>query len=107
MSREMDVACDNLENAVKALEELDLARIDAEGRYRSEDARAYREAMGSVEDRKRAAWLEAERLWRDWQKAESAIRLQNAYIRVLERRFEKARTEETTERALAGSGRHP
>lgn len=107
MSREMDVACDNLEAAVRKLEELDLTRIEAEGAYRSEDARAYRNAMGSVEDRKRVAWQDAYQLWKTWQKAESAIRLQNAYIRVLERRFEKARTEETTERTLAGSGRHP
>lgn len=107
MSREMDVACDNLEAAVKRLEPLDLARIEAEGEYRSADARAYRDSMGSIEDRKRAAWLDARPLWDAWQKAESAIRLQNAYIRVLERRFDKARTEETTERTLAGSGRHP
>jgi hypothetical protein len=107
VSREMDVACDNLENAVRRLEPLDLARIEAEGEYRSADARAYRDAMGPVEDRKRAAWLDAYPLWKTWQKAESAIRLQNAYIRVLERRFDKARTEETTERTLAGSGRHP
>lgn len=103
----MDRACDNLENAVKKLEELDLARIEAEGTFRSADARAYRDSMGSIEDRKRAAWLDAYDLWKTWQRAESAIRLQNAYIRVLERRFEKARTEETTERTLAGSGRHP
>lgn len=103
----MDRACDNLQKAVEALEALDLARIEAEGEYRSADARAYRDAMGPIEDRKRAAWLDAYGAWKAWQKAESAIRLQNAYIRVLERRFEKARTEETTERTLAGSGRHP
>lgn len=103
----MDEVCDALNDAVTDMRELLNLRTDAEVDYKLANYRAFREAEGTVEDRKAEAFLTTGERYRQWQKADNVVRVGWAYITALRERLGKLRTEEATERELAGSGRHP
>jgi outer membrane protein TolC len=85
--------------AVNKLRELDETRVQAEADFKSAFARAFREASGSVEDRKQQAWLEADKLWRIWSLAESAVKMQQAHIKALHARVDVGRSIFSAQRA--------
>lgn len=100
----------NLDDAVKTLGELEQTAVEAEGDYKVAFARAFREASGSVEDRKQAAVESTDDLWRVYGKAAAAVRLQREHIKALHARIDVGRTIQSTARAemaLAGSGVTP
>lgn len=88
-----------LSPAVNELRRLDEIRVHAEGDFKSAFARAFREATGSVEDRKQQAWLEADGLWRTWSLAESAVKMQQAHIKALHARVDVGRSVFSAQRA--------
>jgi hypothetical protein len=78
--------------SVNKMRELDEIRVHSEGDYKSAFAKAFREATGSVEDRKQQAWLETDGLWRTWSLAESAVKMQQAHIKALHTRVDVGRS---------------
>lgn len=85
--------------AVNELRKLDEIRVHAEADFKSKFARVFREASGSVEDRKQQAWLEADGLWRTWSLAESAVKMQQAHIKALHTRVDVGRSIFSAQRA--------
>lgn len=85
--------------AVNELRRLDEMRVHSEGDFKSAFARAFKDASGSVEDRKQQAWLEADGLWRTWSLAESAVKMQQAHIKALHTRVDVGRSIFSAQRA--------
>lgn len=85
--------------AVNRLRELDEIRVHASADYKSAFAKAYREAVGSVEDRKQQAWLKCDGLWRTQELAESAVKMQQAHIKALHTRVDVGRSVFSAQRA--------
>jgi hypothetical protein len=99
-----------LDKAVKAMGEYEVVAVDAEGDFKVKYARVFREAAGSVEDRKQIAILDCDAEWRIWGKAAGLVRLQREHIRALHARIDVGRTLASTVRAevsLARSGVTP
>lgn len=92
LSRELD-------DAVKRLGELEEIAVDAEGDYKVAFSRTFREAAGSVEDRKQIATDATDSLWRVYGKAAAAVRLQKEVIKALHARIDVGRTLQSTARA--------
>ncbi|MEV0994593.1 hypothetical protein [Nonomuraea sp. NPDC050202] len=95
----------DLDEAVKTLGELELTGVEAEGDFKVAFANAFREAAGSVEDRKQIATVQTDELWRVHGKAAAAVRLQKEHIKALHARIDVGRTIQSTVRAemqLAG-----
>jgi hypothetical protein len=88
-----------LSPAVRELRRLDEIRVHSEADFKSRFAKAFREASGSVEDRKQQAWLEADALWRTWSLAESAVKMQQAHIKALHTRVDVGRSIFSAQRA--------
>lgn len=96
-----------LDNAVNKLGELEQTAVEAEGDYKVKFSRIFREASGSVEDRKQIAVAECDAEWRTWGKAAAAVRLQKELVRALHARIDVGRTLASNVRAevsLARSG---
>ncbi|WP_304455917.1 hypothetical protein [Nocardiopsis sp. YSL2] len=103
LSRELD-------KAVAKLGELDAVRIAAEGDYKLAYSRAFRNASGSVEDRKQQATETCDALWRTWSLAESTVAVQKAHLRALHARVDVGRSifsARKTEVGLAQMGGAP
>jgi hypothetical protein len=103
----MDGVCDALDQAVKDLRRHLDTCTDAEVDYKLDNYRIYREAGGTVDDRKAEAFLATAVRYRVWKKAENLVKVQWAHLGALKERLGKLRTEEATERELSGTGRHP
>lgn len=95
----------DLDEAVTKMADLEFIAVEAEGDYKVEFARAFRDAIGSVEERKQGATIQTDQLWRIYGKAAAAVRLQKEHIRALHARIDVGRTIQSTARAemqLAG-----
>lgn len=92
----------DLDKAVERLAELEVRAIDAERDYKVAFAREFREAAGSVEDRRQAATEKTADLWRTCGLAASAVRLQKEHIKALHARLDVGRTLSANARAEAG-----
>lgn len=100
LSRDLDKAVDDLAT-------LELTSVDAEGDYKLAYSRAFREAAGSVEDRKQQATEATDEKWRVYGKAAAAVRIQREHIKALHARIDVGRTLQSTAKAelqLAGAG---
>lgn len=82
----------SLAPALEQLRKLDESRVHAVGDFKSAFARAYRDAPGSVKDREHAAWLRCEPLWRTAELAESAVKMQQAHLKMLYARIDVGRS---------------
>lgn len=103
LGRDIDVA-------VTELSRLDQERIHSEADYKAEFARVFREATGSVEDRKQQAVLACNELWRVWSLAESAVKMQQHHLKALHARVDVGRSifsAQKAEMAFANSGATP
>ncbi len=89
----------DLDDAVKKLGELEEAAVDAEADYKVDFSRQFREAAGSVEDRKQIATANTDRQFRIYGKAAAAVRLQKEHIKALHARIDVGRTIQSTARA--------
>jgi hypothetical protein len=74
--------------------------VDAEGDFKVAYSKVFRNAEGSVEDRKQAAICETDILWRTWGKAAAAVRIQRESLKALHARIEIGRTMVSREKAL-------
>ncbi len=95
----------DLDDAVTKMADLEFIAVEAEGDFKVAFSHAFREAAGSVEDRKQTAVVETDRLWRIYGKAAAAVRLQKEHIKALHARIDVGRTIQSTARAemqLAG-----
>jgi hypothetical protein len=95
----------DLDDGVNKLADLEFIAVEAEGDFKVAFAAAFRDAVGSVEDRKQAAVMSTDQLWRVFGKAAAAVRLQKEHIRALHARIDVGRTIQSTARAemqLAG-----
>lgn len=90
-----------LDEAVRTLGELEQTAVEAEGDYKVKFSRVFREAVGSVEDRKQIATAECDAEWRTWGKAAAAVRLQKELIKALHARIDVGRTLASTARVEA------
>ncbi|WP_435109767.1 hypothetical protein [Nocardiopsis synnemataformans] len=89
------------------LAELDELRIEAEGDYRFAYSKAYEKATGNMESRKQQAVQECDGMWRTWQRAESAVKLQQRNLKALYARIDVGRSIFSVQKAeltLANSG---
>lgn len=93
-----------LDHAVEDLRRLEEISVDAESDYKLAWARAYQEAVGSVEARKAAATIACDSLFRTWRKAEAAVGAQKAHIRALHTRIDVGRTIQATARSEMALG---
>ncbi|WP_433520069.1 hypothetical protein ACQP2T_63755 (plasmid) [Nonomuraea sp. CA-143628] len=95
----------DLDEAVNKLADLEFIAVEAEGDFKVAFAGCFREAVGSVEDRKQIAITQTDTLWRTFGKAAAAVRLQKEHIKALHARIDVGRTIQSTARAemqLAG-----
>lgn len=90
----------DLEGAIRALGELEELAVDAEGDYKSAFSREFRDALGSIEDRKQAAQAQTDALWRTWGKAAAAVRMQRESLKALHARIDIGRTMASRDKAL-------
>jgi hypothetical protein len=100
----------DLDEAVTKLGELEEIAVDAEGDYKVAFSHAFRDAAGSVEDRKQVAAAQTDMQWRVYGKAAAAVRLQKEHVKALHARIDVGRTIQSTVRAeiaLAGAGVTP
>ena len=96
----------DLDAAIKRLGALEEVAVDTEGEYRVSFSRIFRNAQGSVEDRKQAAIAETDQEWRLWGKAVAAVRLQRESLKALHARIDIGRTMASRDKALVSlSGR--
>ncbi|MBB6172255.1 hypothetical protein HNR23_002315 [Nocardiopsis mwathae] len=96
-----------LGEAVSDLEKHEVTAVHAEADYKLAQARAFRDAVGSVEARKMAAVEACDQLFRTWGEAAAVVTAQKAHIRALHTRIDVGRTKIATVRAevsLAGYG---
>ena len=91
----------DLETEITLLAELEEIAVEAEGDYRRDFAISYRNATGTMEDRKQWATFETEVLWRTWGKASAAVRRQRESLKALYARIDIGRTMASREKALA------
>lgn len=91
----------DLDAAVRKLAEFEEISVDTEGDYKVKYSRTFREAAGSVEDRKQIAVAACDQEWRTWGKAAAAVRLQKEHVRALHARIDVGRTLASTVRAEA------
>jgi len=89
----------DLDDAVRRLGELEEIAVDAEADYKVAFSRAFREASGSVEDRKQIAAAQTDHEFRVYGKAAAAVRLQREAIKALHARIDVGRTLQSTARA--------
>ncbi|RSN12860.1 hypothetical protein DMB42_11830 [Nonomuraea sp. WAC 01424] len=89
----------DLDDAVNKLADLEFLAIEAEGEFKVAFAKAFREATGSVEDRKQVAVMQTDPLWRTHEKGAAAVRLQKEHIKALHARIDVGRTIQSTARA--------
>jgi hypothetical protein len=94
LGRELGAEIDTL----ATLEEL---AVDAEGDYRRDFAISYRNATGTLEDRKQWATFDNDVQWRTWGKAAAAVRRQRESLKALHARIDIGRTMASREKALA------
>lgn len=90
-----------LDEEISALSKLEVAAVEAEGAYKAEFARQFRDATGPVEDRKQAAIAATDTQWRTWGKAVAAVRIQRESLKALHARIDIGRTMASREKALA------
>jgi hypothetical protein len=86
---------------IDKLAELEEIAVDAEGDFRREFAISYRNATGTLEDRKQWATFDNDALWRTWGKAAAAVRRQRESLKALYGRIDIGRTMASREKALA------
>ena len=91
----------DLETEIAVLAGLEEIAVEAEGDYRRDFAISYRNATGTMEDRKQWATFETEVLWRTWGKASAAVRRQRESLKALYARIDIGRTMASREKALA------
>lgn len=95
----------DLDDAVTKMADLEFIAVEAEGDFKVAFAHAFRDATGSIEDRKQVALIATDQLWRIYGKAAAAVRLQKEHLRALHARIDVGRTIQSTARAemqLAG-----
>lgn len=95
----------DLDNAIKTLGDLEATAVDAEGEFKVKYSRAFRNATGSVEDRKQFAIEECATEWHTWGLAASAARLQRDHLKALHTRIDVGRTLASNVRAEVGLAR--
>ena len=91
----------DLEIEIAKLAELEEIAVEAEGDYRKQFAISYRNATGTLEDRKQWATFDNDALWRTWGKAAAAVRRQRESLKALYARIDIGRTMASREKALA------
>jgi hypothetical protein len=97
----------DLDEAVKRMGELEELAVDAEADYKVAFSREFRDAVGSVEDRKQIATANTLDRFRVHGKAAAAVHLQKEHIKALHARIDVGRTIQSTARAemaLVGGG---
>lgn len=95
----------DLDDGVNKMADLEFIAVEAEGDFKVAFAHAFKDAVGSIEDRKQLALIETDQLWRIHGKAAAAVRLQKEHLRALHARIDVGRTIQSTARAemqLAG-----
>lgn len=110
IARQLGALGVDLDEAVRKMGDLETAAVAAEGEYKAKFSRIFRDASGSVEDRKQVAVFECDAEWRMWGLAAAAVRLQKEHIRALHARIDVGRTLASNVRAevsLARSGVTP
>lgn len=95
----------DLDKAVREMGDLEAQAVTAEGDYKVKFSQVFREATGSVEDRKQISVAECDREWRAWGLAAAAVRLQKEHIRALHARIDVGRTLASNVRAEASLAR--
>ena len=90
----------DLGKEISSLGRMEEIAVDAEGDFHTAYSKVFRNAQGSVEDRKQAAIAETDSLWRVWGKAAAAVRLQRESLKALHARIEIGRTMVSREKAL-------
>ena len=90
----------DLGQQITFLGQLEETSVDAEGDFKVAYSKVFRNATGSVEDRKQAAICETDPLWRIWGKAAAAVRMQRESLKALHARIEIGRTMVSREKAL-------
>ncbi|KAB8186951.1 hypothetical protein FH608_046535 [Nonomuraea phyllanthi] len=95
----------DLDEAVKELGKAEEQAVEDEAKFKVAFSKAFRTAVGSVEDRKQIATEETIDLWRIWGKAAALVRLRKENVKALHSRIDVGRTIQSTARAemqLAG-----
>lgn len=92
LSRDLDDAVDHL----GVLEEM---AVDLEADHKLAFAKAFKEAVGPVEDRKQAATIATDEAFRLAGKAAAGVRKQKEHLRALHARIEVGRSMQSTARA--------
>lgn len=91
----------DLSTEIGNLADYESAAVDAEGEFRRAYAEAFREATGTLEDRKQQAILATGKPWREWGLAAAVVRRQRESLRALHARIDIGRTMASREKALA------
>lgn len=92
----------DLDDGVNKMADLEFIAVEAEGDFKVAFAHAFKDAVGSIEDRKQLALIATDQLWRIHGKASAAVRLQKEHLHA---RIDVGRTIQSTARAemqLAG-----
>lgn len=91
----------DLSAEIGRLGDYESAAVEAEGEFRKAYAEAYRDASGTLEDRKQQAILKTAKPWREWGLAAAVVRRQRESLKALHARIDIGRTMASREKALA------
>ena len=91
----------DLDTEVGNLGKYEEAAVDAEGEFRKAYAEAFKDATGTLEDRKQAAIAATQDEWRTWGLATAVVRRQRENLRALHARIDIGRTMASRDKALA------
>lgn len=91
----------DLDTEIGRLAEYEAMAVEAEGEFRRAYAEAFKDATGTLEDRKQQAILATAKEWREWGLAAAVVRRQRESIKALHARVDIGRTMASREKALA------